>query len=124
MKANCGVVAPKVGGASAADGSLIEADFQLVGAPSVLFDTVFVAISEKGAEMLSAEAAAVAWLHDAFAHCKVIGATRDAQPLLDKAGVVSDEGVLLGTALDTFLTRASNDGYGTAKLKSKQSIST
>ena len=92
---------------TAADGSLIEADFQLAGGPSVLFDTVFVAISEKGAEMLSNEAAAVAWVHDAFAHCKVIGATEDAQPLLNKAGVVSDEGVMPGAAPNAFLAKAS-----------------
>ena len=108
MKADFAIVAPKVGGAAAADGSLIEADFQLAGGPSVLFDTVFVAISEKGAEMLSNEAAAVAWVHDAFAHCKVIGATEDAQPLLNKAGVISDEGVVLGAEPGAFLTRASN----------------
>jgi hypothetical protein len=38
------IVAPKVGGAVAADGQLIEADFQLAGGPSVLFDAVFVAL--------------------------------------------------------------------------------
>jgi catalase len=107
MKADFAVIAPKVGGASAADGSLIEAEFQLAGAPSVLFDTVFVAISEKAAEMLSTEAAAVAWVHDAFQHCKVIGASKEGQKLLDKAGVIRDEGILFGAAPDTFLARAS-----------------
>lgn len=106
-KADFAVIAPKVGGASAADGGLIEADFQLAGGPSVLFDTVFIAISEKGARALSNEAAAVAWVHDAFAHCKVIGATPEAQMLLDKAGVIPDEGVLSGPAPNAFLTRAS-----------------
>ena len=62
-----------------------------------MFDTVFVALSEKGAEMLLKEAAAVAWVHDAFAHCKVIGATKGAQALLDAAGVVADGGVLIGS---------------------------
>jgi hypothetical protein len=41
LKADFAVVAPKVGGASAADGSFIEGDFQLAGGPSVLFETVF-----------------------------------------------------------------------------------
>ena len=44
------LVAPKVGGAKAADGSLLEADFQLAGGPSVLFDAVYVALSEEGCE--------------------------------------------------------------------------
>ena len=44
------------------------------------------------------EAAAVAWVHDAYAHCKVIGATEGAQALLDSAGAMKDEGVLVGGA--------------------------
>ena len=89
------IVAPKIGGATAADGRVLEADFQLAGGPSVLFDAVYVALAEEGGELLSTEAAAVAWVHDAFAHLKVIGATAGAQALLDAAGVVPDAGVLL-----------------------------
>ena len=89
------IVAPKVGGAIAADRSVIEADFQLAGGSSVLFDAVYVALSDKGAQLLSTEAAAVAWVHDAFAHLKVIGASNASQPLLSAAGVVVDPGVLI-----------------------------
>jgi catalase len=46
-------------------------------------------------------------VHDAFAHCKVIGATEAAQPLLDAAGVIPDEGVLVGTDADAFLDTAA-----------------
>jgi len=106
MKADFTVVAPKVGGAVAADGQLLPADLQLAGGSSVLFDTVFVALSAEGSEQLSTEAAAVGWVHDAFSHCKVIGATKEAQPLLDAAGVASDEGVIVGTNSNTFLTAA------------------
>lgn len=88
------LVAPKVGGAKASDGSMLEADFQLAGGPSVLFDAVVVAVSEEGAAMLAKEAAAVAFVHDAFAHLKVIGATAGAKMLLEKAGVVEDKGVV------------------------------
>lgn len=102
------VVAPRIGGAVAADGKLIEADFQLAGGPSVLFDAVFVALSAEGATTLSAEAAAVAWVHDAFAHLKVIGATGEAQPLLDKAGVVADAGVITSGDVEAFLTTAAS----------------
>jgi catalase len=59
----------------------------------VQFDAVAVIASEAGASALLAESAAVAWVHDAFAHLKVIGATVEAQLLLDAAGVEADEGV-------------------------------
>jgi catalase len=101
------LVAPKVGGVMAADGKLIEADFQLAGGPSVLFDTVFVAVSKEGAAVLSKEASAVSWVHDAFAHLKVIGATEGAKALLDAAGVVSDKGIVLGSDADGFLSAAA-----------------
>jgi catalase len=58
--------------------------------------------------MLLKKAAAVAWVHDAFAHCKVIGAMAEAQPLLDAAGVSPDEGVLIGEKnAEAFLARAA-----------------
>jgi catalase len=104
------IIAPKIGGAIAKDGTVIAADFQLAGGPSVLFDCIFLALSGDGALELCNEAAAVAFVHDSFAHLKVIGATSDAQPLLDKAGVVTDEGVLTsneGASTDSFLSRAA-----------------
>ena len=107
LNADFAVVAPKVGGAMGLDGKLIEGDFQLAGGSSVLFDAVFVAVSEEGAKMLGKEAAAVAWVHDAFAHCKVIGATSSAQPLLDAAGVIVDGGILIDTNAKDFLAKAA-----------------
>lgn len=105
--ADFAVVAPKVGGAKTADGRILEGDLQLAGGSSVLSDTVFIAVSEEGCKALLKEAAAIAWVHDAFMHCKVIGATREAQPLLDAAGVIADEGILVGTTPDQFLTKAA-----------------
>jgi catalase len=101
------IVAPKIGGATASDGSMIQADFQLAGGPSVLFDTVYLSLSREGATLLSTESAAVAWVHDAFAHLKVIGASAAAKPLLDAAGVVKDPGVILGNDHKAYLNRAS-----------------
>ena len=104
------VIAPKIGGAKAKDGTVIFADFQLAGGPSVLFDCVFLALSAEGTATLLNEAAAVAFVHDGFAHLKVIGATPEAQPLLDKAGVIADEGVLVvnrGITAHSFLERAA-----------------
>lgn len=100
------IIAPKVGGAVASDGKLIEADFQLAGGPSVLFDTVFLALSADAGKLLSTESAAVAWVHDAFSHLKVIGATSGAKPLMAAAGVVADDGVISGGHVDKFLATA------------------
>jgi catalase len=104
------VIAPKIGGAKAKDGTVISADYQLAGGPSVLFDCIFLALSAEGAEILLNEAAAVAFVHDGFAHLKVIGATPEAQPLLDKAGVIADEGIVTvnrGSTTNSFLERAA-----------------
>ena len=49
------IVAPKVGGAKLADGSMLAADGQLAGTPSVLFDAVAVILSDEGAKALSKE---------------------------------------------------------------------
>ena len=104
------IIAPKIGGAVAKDRSVIAADFQLAGGPSVLFDCIFLALSSDGAATLAIESAAVAFVHDAFAHLKVIGATAEAQPLLDKAGVVADDGVIAiktSGSSDAFIKRAA-----------------
>ncbi len=108
LGAHVKIIAPKVGGAVAADGKIIEADFQLAGGSSVLFDAVYVSLSESAAKKLSKEAAAVAWVHDAFAHLKVIGASPAAQPLMEAAGVVKDAGVLTGGAPEAYLAVAAN----------------
>ena len=107
MGAEVKIVAPKVGGAKTADGGMLEADFQLAGGASVLFDTVFVAVSKEGAAMLSKEAAAVGWVHDAFSHLKVIGASDGAKTLLDMAGVKPDAGVLVGSGAEAYLGTAA-----------------
>ena len=88
------IIAPKVGGAKLKDGSTLKADHQLAGAPSVLFDAVALILSEQGCQTLLGEGAAVDFAKDAFGHLKAIGHTPQAQPLLDKAGVQPDAGVV------------------------------
>lgn len=90
------VIAPKVGGVEAQDGSWIEAKHMIDGGPSVLFDAVVLLLSQEGAERLMGETAARDFVADAFAHCKFIGFTADATPLLQKAGVdpEADEGLI------------------------------
>jgi catalase len=99
------VIAPKIGGAKGADGTLIPADGQLAGTPSVTVDAIALVLSDTGCAALLKEAAAVQFVMDAFGHLKAIGATDAAKPLLDKAGVEPDDGVVgLG---DDFITAAA-----------------
>ncbi|MER9301928.1 catalase [Mesorhizobium sp. M0496] len=90
------VIALKVGGVQADDGTEITAKHMIDGGSSVLFDAVALLLTEEGAELFTGEAAARDFVADAFAHCKFIGFTPGAVPLLAKAGVdpVADEGVI------------------------------
>ncbi len=66
-------------------------------------------LSEDACAKLVKEGAAVQFVMDAFGHLKAIGATDAARPLLDKAGVVPDEGV---TGIDAaFVTAAKRRFY-------------
>jgi len=89
----CKLVAPKIVGAKMKDGALLKADGQLAGTPSQVFDAVAIVLSDQGCEALLNEAAAVQFVMDAFGHLKAIAASKEAQPLLDKAGVQPDEGI-------------------------------
>ena len=82
-----------MGSVQLSGGTETKADGQLAGSPSQLFDAVAVLLSTEGAAKLVKEAAAVQWVMDAFGHLKAIGHTPEAKPLLDKAGVETDEGV-------------------------------
>uniref|UniRef100_UPI0035CB5E9C catalase n=1 Tax=uncultured Sphingomonas sp. TaxID=158754 RepID=UPI0035CB5E9C len=99
------IVAPKVGGATLSDGSQQKADGQLAGSPSQIFDAIAVVLSEAGCAALLKEGAAVEFVMNAFGHLKAIGATGAAQPLLDKAGVVPDDGV---TGVDGAFVKAAS----------------
>lgn len=101
------IVAPKIGGAKLKDGKTLAADGQLAGSPSVLFDAVAIILSEDGCAQMLKEGAAVDFAKDAFGHLKAIGHTREAQPLLDKAGVEPDAGVIdLSKNAQSFLAPA------------------
>ncbi len=93
-EASVKIIAPKLGGVTLDDGSKLKGDFQLAGGPSVLFDTLAIVASEDGVDTLLGEAAAVAWVHDAFAHLKVIAHSSEVADLLDVAGVETDEGIV------------------------------
>ncbi len=88
------IVAPKIGGMTLKNGKILKADGQLAGTPSVIFDAVALVLSQEGCAHLLKEGAAIAFAMDAFGHLKAVGFTADAKPLLDKAGIVADAGVV------------------------------
>ncbi|HEY8126750.1 MAG TPA: catalase [Methylocystis sp.] len=81
------IVAPHIGGAMLDNGVLQPAAQKIDGGPSVLYDAVAIITSETGVADLAADSAARDFASDAFAHCKFIGFTESAMPLLEKAGV-------------------------------------
>jgi catalase len=92
------IIAPKVGGAEASDGSWIEADQMIDGGPSVLYDAVALLPAADAIDDLVQESTARDFVADAFAHCKFIGYVAAAVPLLEKAGIGEadlDEGCIV-----------------------------
>ncbi|MVA23053.1 catalase C [Agrobacterium vitis] len=90
VKAEFELIAPKVGGVTGSDGTWIEAHHMIDGGPSVLFDAVAILASDAGMADLVKEATARDFVADAFQHCKFIGYTQSAMPLLEKAGITED----------------------------------
>jgi catalase len=87
------LIAPHVSGVATKGGKL-DADGQLAGTPSVTVDAIAVILTERAAADLCTDAAAVQFVADAYGHLKAIGHTPGAAALLEKAGVVTDNGVL------------------------------
>jgi catalase len=85
------IIAPKVGGAQASDGSWIEADQMIDGGPSVLYDAVALLAAEAEIDALVQESTARDFVADAFAHCKFIGYVDAVLPLFAKAGIAEDD---------------------------------
>jgi len=100
------VVAPKVGGVQLSDGSLLVADGQLAGTPSVLFDAVAIILSDQGAKVLSKESAAIDFVRDAFGHLKAIAVDKGGQALLKAANVGKDAGVVDANDKEAFIAAA------------------
>ena len=86
----CEVIAPKIGGATLSDGTLLPAQQKIDGGPSVLYDAVAVILSDEGARLLSKDAPSKDFVADAFAHCKFMGLSPQTRPLLVKAGIADD----------------------------------
>ena len=110
------IIAPKVGGAKLADGSMLPADGQLAGTPSVLFDAVAIILSDEGAKTLSKEGAAIDFVRDAFGHLKAIAADKGGRALLKVANIATDAGVVDARDTDAFLAAAKTRQWDREKL--------
>jgi catalase len=91
------IIAPKITGVEASDGSWIEADQMIDGGPSVLYDAVALLPAADAMHDLLQESSARDFVADAFAHCKFIGYAEAALPLFEKAGIAAadlDEGCI------------------------------
>jgi catalase len=84
------VIAPKIAGVTLSDGTTVAAKHKIDGGPSVLFDAVAIIVSAEGAALLSLDAAAKDFATDAFAHCKYIGISAEAEAIFAKAGIADD----------------------------------
>ncbi|HLA87693.1 MAG TPA: catalase [Anaerolineales bacterium] len=109
------IVAPKVGGVKLAAGSMLTADGQLAGTPSVLFDAVAVVLSDAGAKALSKEGAAIDFVRDAFGHLKAIAVDTGGQALLRTANIPQDAGVIDANDNNTFITAAKTRQWNREK---------
>ena len=97
------LIAPTIGGVRTSDGSLREADQQVDGGPSVLYDFVILLPSSEGVSTLAGKAAARDFVTDAHAHAKFIGYGADAAALLQATGLSEkiDAGMIeIGDATD------------------------
>ncbi len=108
------IVAPKVGGTKLDDGSLLAADGQLAGTPSVIFDAVAIVLSKQGAQSLSSDSAAIDFIRDAFGHLKAIAVDEGGAALMKAAAVTPDAGVFATKDMAQFIT-AAKTGNGNAR---------
>ena len=100
------VIAPKVGGAKLADGSMLRVDGQLAGTPSIFFDAVAVILSDDGAKKLSMQGAAHDFVRDAFGHLKAIAVDDGGRTLLQNAHIEPDAGVISADQQNAFIAAA------------------
>jgi catalase len=76
------VVAARIGGVEASDGSWIEADHTISGGPSVLYDAVALLVTDDATNELANDPAARDFVSDAFAHRKFVGYSASSLGLL------------------------------------------
>ncbi len=90
------LVAPHGGAVAASNGATIPVDATFLTASSVLFDAVYVPGAEASAQVLSTTPAAIAFVAEAYKHCKAIGATGAGERLLAAASIFDVDGDIEG----------------------------
>ena len=106
------VVAPRIGGIKLSDGAVLDADGQLAGTPSVMFDAIAVVLSKAVAKVLGQDDAAKAFVRDAFAHLKAIAVDGGGRILLEASSVEPDAGVVNASEPTQFLELAKTRHWG------------
>ena len=106
------MIAPKVGGAKMCDGTLLMADGQLAGTPSVMFDAIAVVLSESGARALFEDSSAKDFVRDAFVHLKAIVIDKGGQSLCEKANISADQAVFAASDVAGFIVAAKTRQWG------------
>ena len=106
------LVAPTVGGVNLSDGNRVPAGQKIDGGPSVLYDAVVILPSAAKVEELSGLPAARDFANDAFAHCKFIGHSPEAEALFEACGLAAlmDDGFVALSGrddVDRFLARCA-----------------
>lgn len=102
------VVAPKLS-VTLNNGENIDADGQLAGTPSIVFDAVVSIIMPEQAKKLAKDSAAIDWFKDAYAHLKTIaycGATEEF--ILNPQHIEKDASVVALKELETFIEKAKS----------------
>ena len=79
------VVCQKVGGAKLSDGSVQEADGQLAGTQSLVFDAVVITTGKEGFDKLIDDPAALEFAGMAWSHLKALGLCPGGRKILAKA---------------------------------------
>jgi catalase len=89
------LVAPSVEGITDSEGAALDVGQKIGGGPSVLYDAVALLPTEAGVADLTQNPGAKDFVSDAFAHCKFIGFSESAIPLLDAVGITpaADDGI-------------------------------
>ncbi|WP_201537511.1 catalase [Psychrobacter immobilis] len=89
------------------DGTHIQADERLAGAPSVIFDAIVSIIMHPPAKKLAKDSAALDWFNDAYAHCKAIAyCPATEEHILSKLPIEKDSFVTPLDDVDGFIENA------------------
>ncbi len=85
-----------MGGVKLNNGRWIEAQQNIDGGPSVLYDAIVLLVSKDGAQTIANEQVVKNFINDAFYHFKFLAYVEEATLLLEKAGINTlDAGCIL-----------------------------